>query len=131
MLPCNFTLIDVHASFTEETSSSLRLFAAVQTEEVDVWGLVRHLKIPDGAVSLSEKDHQYQQSRGGTEVHIFLGNTCDVTPFHTGKPCSCQGHKTVRERRYCCPSPPLSSAQRDPSVNRTTVISQCLTREPN
>lgn len=51
-LPGNFALVHIHSSFTEETCTSLRLLAAVRAEEVDVWGFIRHFKVPDGAVPL-------------------------------------------------------------------------------
>lgn len=51
-LPGDLTLINIHSSFAEETSSSLRLLATVKTEEVDVRRLVGYLKVANSAVTL-------------------------------------------------------------------------------
>lgn len=85
---------------------------------MDVRGFIRHFKIPDGAVSLSEKDHRYQRNQGGVEANTLLGDICHLTPFHTGKPCLCQGRKMVIEPRCWCPSPALPLAPRGPSVKQ-------------
>lgn len=54
-LPGNFTLVDIHTSFTEKASTSLRLLAAVQAEEVNIRGFICHFEIPDGGIALKAK----------------------------------------------------------------------------
>lgn len=54
-LPGDLTLVNIHTSLAEETSSSLRLLATVETEEVDVRRLTGYLKVANSAVTLCER----------------------------------------------------------------------------
>lgn len=51
-LPGNLTLVNIHSSLAEETSSSLRFLATEKTEEVEVRRLSGYLKVADSAVTL-------------------------------------------------------------------------------
>lgn len=51
-LPGNLTLVNIHSSLAEETSSSLRLLATEKTEEVEVGRLTGYLKVANSAVTL-------------------------------------------------------------------------------
>lgn len=51
-LPGNLTLVNIHTSLAEETSSPLRLLATVQTEEVEVRRLTGYLKVANSTVTL-------------------------------------------------------------------------------
>lgn len=51
-LPGNFTFVDLQAPLGHVTHPLLALLAAVHGQVVDVRSLIRHLEVPDAAVSL-------------------------------------------------------------------------------
>lgn len=127
-LPGNFTLVDIHTSFTKKPSSSLRLFAAVQAEEVHIRGFVCHFKIPDRAVPLRARRYlEWVKQKGMERILnlISLWNP-ELTPFHTGRPCLCQGHKKAKEPHYLYPSPAPPLVQIDLSVKNKRIVTICI-----
>ena len=100
--PGDLTLVDVHAPLADVARPSLGLLAAVQVEEVDVGGLVRHLEVADGAVALETKGNTRSRGenaegegeregsylvftkRGGTYSKHFRARCCSTSLDHMG-----------------------------------------------
>lgn len=57
ILPSDLAFADVHTSLRHEAHPSLRLFSAEGVEIVDVWWLLRDLKVTDTAVPLHTHTH--------------------------------------------------------------------------
>lgn len=73
-----------------------------------------------------EKSINISRAEGEWRAIFYI---CDLSPFHTGKPCLCPGHKRVAEPRCWCPSPAQPLAQRGPSGKQQKQSYQHETRQ--
>lgn len=68
-LPCDLTLVDLQASFRHVAHALLTLFTAVHGEIVNVWGLIRHLKVSDAAVTLLNDIQRVKKQQNFKTLH--------------------------------------------------------------
>lgn len=104
-IPCNFTFVDIQASFGHVSHASLGLLGGKGAEVVNIRSLVSNLKVPNAAVALRTHSHNSSQFCNSLIIKKTRVSFQGYSPFHTDRLRWCRGHRRAAGPRYWSPSP--------------------------